>query len=198
MLSVKTTYDCSRLWAARRSLLLVMLGVACIPAFEIAVVLVDLNTTPQRNVPSWLHVSPTDTQWCTLHIQALVDMQILMLGAQAVLLALRHRVLRAVSVLAVLVWLTATTVFSVPTVELGTRSGYAPLNYYGSADPIPVSTDFNYRAYLPGLLTAVVTPAEAALAASLAFGIVVHGGARRRGDRDVPCTPVANAAERHS
>jgi|SRR5271166_1874081 len=132
----------------RRAVLLALIAVAVL-ALQTAVAVIQLNRSPDPDVPEWLHISAADIASCTVQIQAMVAAVILVCGAAAVAMAVLRRVRDAVAFLAILAWGTATTVFNLPGEILGHRNAYPPLNYPGSADPVPVSTDFNFRAYLP-------------------------------------------------
>ncbi|MDO3014598.1 hypothetical protein P5V34_11430 [Mycobacteroides abscessus subsp. abscessus] len=145
---------------------------------------IQLINTPARDVPAWLHVTGTDLARTSAYTTGLTAFMIVLCGASVVIASLLRRYIEAVVLLFMLVWAPAATVFVVPVVLLASRGEYPPAGYTGSADPIPMSTDFNYRAYLPDLLSSLVTPALWALAAAVVLGLILspvvgYGIARR-------------------
>lgn len=134
---------------------------------------IQLLKMPARDVPAWLHVTGADLARTTVYTIWSTAFMIVLCGASVVIASFLRRYAEAVVTLLMLVWAPAATVFVVPVTLLASRGEYPPVGYPGSLDPIPVSTDFNYRAYLPYLLSALVTPALWALAASVGLGLVL-------------------------
>lgn len=149
-----------------------VLAVSAIPTacvvIPTAIVLAELSRPPRRDVPGWLHVTATDLTQLTFEIQAALVGMILVLGAHAVLLAKQHAIAHAAKALSIGVYLVTCTLFLSPPILAGTHS----LPTF-DGDPIPYSTDFDYNAYLPDLLPAVVAPAVWALAAAIPLGLAL-------------------------
>lgn len=155
--------------AAARSPLALLTAVAlAVPASAAAT---GLLRSPDPDVPAWLHVSTADTASCTLQIQVMTATLIVVCGAAAVTMVALRRLRKAGAHLAVLAYGLATAVFVEPIVTLGARNAYPPLSAPGSLDPVPLSTDFNFRTYLPDLLAAITTPALWAAAATVPLGL---------------------------
>lgn len=170
-------------WTADRRVRVAVLVIAALLVLQVVGVVADLARSPRRDVPEWLHVTDADITRGTHEIQVMLVMSILVLGTQAVVLALRRCFLRAVAGLALLAWWTATVIFTAPALLLGTRYAQPPLNWPGSADPIPVSTDFDYATYLPRLLDAVIAPGLWSLLAAGALGGIIAAGISAYEDR---------------
>lgn len=151
----------------RAALAVSAIPTACV-VIPTAIVLAELSRPPQRDVPSWLHVTATDLTQLTFQIQAALVGMILVLGAQAVLLARQHAIAHAAKALSIGVYLVTCTLFLSPPFLAGTRS----LPTF-DGNPVPYSTDFDYNAYLPDLLPAVVAPVLWALAASIPLGLAL-------------------------
>lgn len=161
---------------------LALLGAAALalPAMTAAT---GLLRSPHPNV-DWLHVSTTDRAACTLEIQVTIATLIVVCGAAIVTMAVLRRLRKAVAALAGVAYAIATAVFAMPMASLGARNAYPPIGAPGSPGPIPVRTDFDYRAYLPDLLATITTPALWAATATLPLGLAVaaavHLNRRRR------------------
>ena len=142
-------------------------------AIPFALAGMQLLQTPTRDVPAWRHITGAELAQTTAYTTSLTALVIVLFGAGVVIASLLRHYDAAVVTLLMLVWTPAAIVFTLPVTLLASRAEYPPAGYAGSLDPIPVSTDFNYRAYLPDLLSALVTPALWALAAAAMLGLIL-------------------------
>lgn len=157
---------------ACRSSLLVAVVVLGIVALESDFVALLLRRPPETDVPPWLHVNDADLARETLATQILVSVIVLVLSTLTLSAVLKHDIPRAATTFAMLLWLTATWVFVVPAIVLGSRGLFVPGSESGGY------TDFDYHAYLPHLLSAMTIPVLAASLSGLLLVSAKHAAGR--------------------
>jgi len=138
-------------------------------AIPFALAGMQLLQTPKRDVPAWRHITGADLARTTSYITWFTAFIIVLCGAGFVFASLLRSYDEAFLMGVMLVCAPAATVFFLPVLFLASRGAYCP----GALDPVPVATDFNFRAYLPDLLSALVTPALWALGAAVVLGLIL-------------------------
>lgn len=136
----------------------------------------EYHRAPERNVPAWRHVTDAELAKWILFTQVQVAVFVLLGVAAAVERAVRGYFDRAVAVFLVVVVFTLAEVTVMPGVTVGSRS-VTPIpsnpEIHATMDPVPISTDLDYHAYMPHLVHAVTGTALWSLAAAVPLGLAL-------------------------